>query len=345
MADQDGLPPPALIEALRRAPWRFDFYQAMRLIECHYADQPRLGKSVKLSDDPPIRFGQAATLEFPPSTLADWEGGKAGRPDRLKVHCFGLFGPNGPLPLHLTEYARDRLNHHGDPTFARFADVFHHRMLCLFYRAWAEAQPTVQHDRHGQGIEEDRFSRQLGSLFGLGLAGLRDRDAMPDRAKLLFAGHLSCQTRHADGLRAILQEFFGVSARILEFMGEWMDIAPHEQTRLGRHEQAGHLGWSTVLGARVFGCQHKIRLVLGPLHLSVYREMLPGQTGLVELTAVVRNYSGAELAWDVNLVLRHEEIPPLRLDGEGQLGWTTWLGKKPGGADGDDLTLNPFFRL
>jgi type VI secretion system protein ImpH len=168
---------------------------------------------------------------------------------------------------------------------------------------------------------------------------MRERDAMPDRAKLLFAGHLSCQTRHADGLRVIIAAFFGVPAHIEEFVGEWMDIAPHEQTRLGMHEQAGHLGLSTVLGARVFGCQHKIRIVLGPLDLAFFRAMLPGQYGLVELSAIVRNYVGDELAYDVNLVLRQNEIPPLKLDGGAQLGWTTWLSEK--NTDADDVILQP----
>jgi type VI secretion system protein ImpH len=297
------------------------------------------------------------------SWAKDWQKRDRKRkyfPDRLNVHFFGLFGPNGPLPLHLTEYALSRAGER-DHTLTRFADLFHHRLLCLFYRAWAESQPVVHYDRsrvafrppsHApdgssvpdppsalkDALHEDRFSRYLGSLFGLGLDSLRERDAMPDRAKLLFAGLLSCQTRHADGLKIIIAEFFGVPAQIQEFVGEWMDIAPHEQTRLGMHEQAGHLGLSTVLGERVFGCQHKIRIVLGPLDLAFYRAMLPGEYGLVELAAILRNYIGDEFAWDVNLVLRQTEIPPLKLDGGAQLGWTSWLGEKNG--DAEDVILN-----
>jgi type VI secretion system protein ImpH len=342
MADQDRTAAHALIDRLKSDPSRFDFFQAMRLVECYYADLPRLGTSEKLADDPPLRLGQAVGMDFPPSALASWREGaekKDGKqfPDRLDVRFFGLFGPNGPLPLHLTEYALSRAGER-DHTLTRFADLFHHRLLCLFYRAWAESQPVVHYDRHAQALQEDRFSRYLGSLFGLGLDSLRERDAMPDRAKLLFAGLLSCQTRHADGLKIIIAEFFGVPAQIQEFVGEWMDIAPHEQTRLGMHEQAGHLGLSTVLGERVFGCQHKIRVVLGPLDLAFYRAMLPGEYGLVELAAILRNYIGDELAWEVNLVLRQTEIPPLKLDGVAQLGWTSWLGEKNG--DANDVILN-----
>ena len=121
-----------------------------------------------------------------------------------------------------------------------------------------------------------------------------------------------------------------------------MEIVMREQTRLGMHEQAGRLGFSTVLGERVYGCQHKFRIELGPMDMAHYRGLLPGQFGLTELVAIVRNYIGDELVWDVNLILRKEDIPPLRLDGGTQLGWTTWMGDKKDGKDADDLTLNPY---
>ena len=341
MADQDRAATDDLIQLLKSEPWRFDFFQAMRLIECHHSEKPRLGKSIKASDDA-IRLAQAAELDFAPSALSAWETGKEGYPDRLLVRFLGLFGPNGPLPLHLTEYARERLRHHDDKTFLRFADIFHHRILSLFYRAWADGQPTVHHDRIEKEVEEDRFSAYIGSLFGIGAASLRDRDTMPDRAKLHFAGHLACQTRHADGLRAIIADYFGIVTRIHQFVGEWMEIAMREQTRLGMHEQAGRLGLSTVIGERVYGCQHKFCIELGPMDMHHYGGLLPGQFGLDELVAIVRNYIGDELVWNVTLILRKEDIPPLRLDGGAQLGWTTWMGGKKYEKDADDLTLNPY---
>jgi type VI secretion system protein ImpH len=336
MADQDRAAAHALIEALRQEPYRFDFFHALRLIESVYADKPRLGTSLKAADDP-VRLAQDADLEFAPSTLASLASGGDGRPVRLAVHFLGLFGPNGPLPLHLTEHVRARTRHHNDRTFARFADIFHHRMLSLFYRAWASAQPTVSHDRPAS----DRFAAYIGSLCGVGAPSLQHRDAMPDAAKLHYVGLLACQTRHADGLRAMIEDFFQIATEIQEFVGEWMDIAVSDQTRLGISLSTAALGRSTVVGERVWGCQHKFRIVLGPLGFGRYRALLPGGGDLIALIAVVRNYMGDELAWDLNLVLRHDEVPALRLDGAGQLGWTTWLGPRKGTAPANDLRLNP----
>ena len=142
---------------------------------------------------------------------------------------FGLFGPNGPLPLHLTEYARERQLHHGDQTLARFADLFHHRMLLLFYRAWAQAQPTVSLDRP----RDDRFADFVGALIGIGSPALHARDAVHDHAKLHFAGLLTRQVRSAEGLEALLSGWLRRAVRVEQFAGAWLPLQDTERSRLG----------------------------------------------------------------------------------------------------------------
>ena len=227
-----------------------------------------------------------------------------------------------------------------DPTFARFADIFHHRMLSLFYRAWANARPVVGHDRPA----DDNFPHYVGALFGLGMETQWQRDAMADPAKFHFAGLLACQTRHPDGLRAIIGTYLGLATDIQEFVGEWMDIPVRDQTRLGVSPAIASLGFSTVVGARVWGCQHKFRIVLGPMGFAQYRALLPGGETLSELVAIVRNYIGDELAWDVKLLLKADEVPLFGLAGNSLLGWTSWSGERHSTTAANDLCLNPFFR-
>jgi type VI secretion system protein ImpH len=247
-----------------------------------------------------------------------------------------LFGPQGPLPLHLTEYARDRSRNHGDHTFACFADIFHHRMLCLFYRAWADAQPTVSFDRP----ETDRFHVYIGAPFGLGMPSLWNRDAAPDLAKLHYAGRLVGQTRNPEGLQAILADFFNLPVTIENFVGHWLPLSEASRCRLGETPSTGLLGVTAVIGERVWDCQYKFRIVFGPMALEEFQRFLPGSDSLRRLVAWVRNYVGDELLWDVNLILKREEVPPLQL-GEGtQLGWTTWLTTQPLERDADDLKLD-----
>lgn len=320
-------------------PYHFDFFQAVRRIECLNRDKKRLGCSQRPSEDP-IRLAQEPFLTFAPSTLAAFYPATDKRPARLAVRFLGLFGPNGPLPMHLTEYAYDRLHNAKDPTFSRFLDIFHHRLLSLFYRAWASAQPTVSLDRP----ESDRFAVYVGSLFGIGMPALRERDAVPDLAKLHFAGQLVGQTRHPAGLSAILREFFRLPVAIREFIGHWLELPKEGRLRLGETPETGALGVATIIGSRVWSCQSKFRIVIGPIGLKDYLRMLPGGDSLRRLVAWVRNYAGDAWAWDVNLILKKEEVPALVLGQQGRLGWTTWVTSRDFTNDADDLRLNPMLQ-
>ncbi|MFO1349479.1 MAG: type VI secretion system baseplate subunit TssG [Gammaproteobacteria bacterium] len=325
----------SLFQALAQAPHEFDFFQALRKLESLFREKPRIGTSLRPADDA-IRIGQEPSLAFAPATLASFDLGEGGRPPRLKQFFLGVFGPNGPLPLHLTEFARDRERNAADKTLARFADMFHHRLLALFYRAWASAQPTVNFDRP----EEDRFAFYLGSTFGLGMPALRERDALPDLAKLYFAGLLSGQTRHSTGLSAMLAEYFGVPVRVEEFVGHWVELAEDSMTRLGSSPATGLLGINAVIGEKVWDCQHKFRITVGPVGYADYQRLLPGGDSLRKLVALVRNVIDDGLSWNLKLILKKEEVPPLVLGKAGQLGWTTWAKTKPLACDADDLELD-----
>lgn len=322
----------ALLRALEAEPYRHDFYATLRRIECLFADRPRIGCAARPADEP-LRLGQAVSMAFAPAAIAAFEPADGDRPPRLVQHFFGLLGPNGPLPLHLTGHARERLMQ-GDATMARFLDVFHHRLLELFYRAWAQAQPTVSLDR-----PDDRFADYVGSLIGIGDERLRRRDAAGDRVKLFHAGLLARQVRNADGLQALLASCFGLAVRIEPFVGHWMTLPASDRTRLGRRESA-RLGAGTVVGARVWDRQHKFRIHLGPLGLAQYEEFLPGGSALPRLLALVRQYLGRELDWDLRLWLVRAEVPPTRPGRFGRLGWTTWVGRPRTGHDAGDLLLD-----
>ncbi len=338
MADSDGTTAyhlDELIKALQEKPYEFGFYQALRLIECHYKDRPRLGKSKRPVDDP-IRLSQVPSLTFESSSLAEFDPGKDGKPHRLKVRMLGLLGPNGPLPLFLTEFVQERQRKFNDQTFAKFLDIFHHRMLSLFYRAWANNEPTISFDRP----ESDRFSDYVGSLIGLGIPALRKRDNIPDNAKFYYSGRLSCQVKCAGGLQAMLADYFSLSVEIQEFVGEWLELPQKHVCQLGVANST--LCESLILGSRIWGSQHKFRIKLGPLNAEAYERFLPIGDKFRGLVTLVRNYVGDELAWDVNLILKWEDIPELCLDGKCRLGWTTYLGKRSDRKDANDLILNAF---
>jgi type VI secretion system protein ImpH len=244
-------------ELAERAP-RWDLFQAMRRIENAFPDKPRLGDAMRPGEEP-IRFTQEASLIFAPSPIAGLDRA-AGRPPRLLQRVFGFMGPNGALPIHLTEYARERQHYNSDPTFVRFLDTLLHRFGLFFYRAWARAQPVVGLDRPADAP----IVRHIGSLIGVVERSARDRDALGDFPKLFFAGRLARSVRDADGLEAWLGLQFGVPVHVAQFQGHWMPLGRDERSRLKRDGQPA-LGRGAVLGRTVWDVQHKFRIVIGPL--------------------------------------------------------------------------------
>lgn len=322
---------------LREEPWLFDFFHTLRRIEAIYPDRPGFGRSSRPQDDP-IRLGQEPDLTFAPATIAAFEPGTNGRPDRLETFFFGVFGPHGPMPIHLTEHALQRKRNEDDPTFARFLDLFHHRMLSFLYRAWADAQPTAQFDRP----DNDRFSNYVGALLGIGSAHLRDREILDDKAKLHYVGVLATQTRNAEGLRRMLHDFLLVPTSIEQFVGAWMRLPDADRLRLGLDHRTGMLGRNAVAGQDVWGCQQKFRIVLGPMGIEGLRRLLPGGDSIRRLVVLVRSYAGDEKDWDLQLLILGNEVPVVELGKNGRLGWTSWLAPDgPRAASVGDVILEP----
>lgn len=331
----------ALREALAREPWAHDFFHTMRRLEALHPDRPRMGEALRPSAEP-VRLAQDVELDFAPAAVSSWSAEGGGAP-RLGVRFFGLFGPMGPMPTHLTEFVRERQRHHGDPTLARFADLFHHRALLLFYRAWAQAQPVVQRDRP----DDDDHARWLGAFVGLDAPGRGHAGHLPEDALRHHVAHLLRGPRNAEGLAKLVASLFRVPVRIESHIGHWMPLRQEDRTRLLPSAEAGdrnRLGRDVVAGSRVWDRQYRFRIRLGPLGLREYERFLPGSPALLALRDAVRQFAGLSRVWEVQPVLRGAEVPRLALGGAAgaaRLGLTTWLGRRGPHPDRADLRLQP----
>ena len=305
---------------LEEDPYAHSFYQVLRYIDARSTLLKPIGRN-NLPKHEPVRMRQEPSMSFAPSNLTKVER-QPGRPSTISILGFGLFGPNGPLPLHITEYAHERMHHHKDRTLSAFADIFHHRLITLFYRAWANSQTTISLDR-----KDSAFTRHVASLISLGVDSLLERDEIYDHLKFYFAGHLARQSRNPEGLVLILKNFFGVDVELKEFIPQWIEIHPEHQIQLGQSALA--LGKDTILGSRVKAAQHKFRLAFGPLKLDEYRQFFPKGQKSKELVSWVRQYIGIELAWDVQLLLDKNEVQSIRLGQTGSLGFESFLGNRP----------------
>ena len=315
---------------------QYELFAALRLLDRASPGLPRLGRSARPVDDP-VRLRHVPTLSFATSDIVRVDVDSAQGVPAIHGQVLGLFGPNAPLPLHLTEYAMQRQLNHRDPSLVAFADIFHHRILGLFFRAWADALPTVQADRP----DDDRFQLYLGALTGLATPGLQARDSFPDRSKRHFIGRLAALARNSEGLQAVLQKLFNVPVRIREFVPEWMPLPMAARLQLGVRP-TNQLGREAVLGATVRGCQHRFRVHIGPLGLDAFRAWLPGGEQLEQLTAVIRGYAGDSQAWDVQLRLKADHVPRMQLGRNGRIGLDSWLGQRAWSVnDADDVVVRP----
>lgn len=323
--------------AVMAAPWRYDLFQLLRRVDAQGGGRYPLGRAPLPRFDA-LRVAQQPSMAFAPSTLATVKELDGSDLHEVSIFSFGLFGPNGPLPVHMTEYVRERIYHHQDDSLSAFADLFHHRLSLLFYRAWADAQPTVSLDRP----DNRRFEDYLACLTGMGLPGQRHRGSLSEHARFGLAGHLTRSGRDAEGLEKMLRHYFQVPVRVRGNIPHWMPIAQRDQTRLGGHgRRAPRLGESTFVGIAVRDVQHKFRLEIGPLSLQDYQRFLPGEREVTELRDWVRQYLGTDYAWDVRLILKGAEATGATLGGNNRLGYSAWLGERPEKPDRHDLVFMP----
>jgi type VI secretion system protein ImpH len=335
MASAGGPAAHTVEQRLQESPGSFDFFQAVRRLECEHGKRSRIGRSEHPREDP-VRLCQATSLAFAPSAIERFEPANDNHPPRLFVNFMGLLGSHGPLPMVMTEYVYDRIHNADDATFARFLDVFNHRMLSMFYRAWATTSQVVSRD-DPDSFTYDKF---VGSAFGVGMPEFRHGDTWSDEAKLHYAGHLSCQTKHPQGLSSLVSGYFGVAAEVIEFIGRWLELPADCFCRVGGNSPSAVLGRTAVLGRHMWECQQKFRIRLGPMGIADYERLLAHTPSFRRLIDCVKDYLGEELVWDVQVVLAKEQVPATRLGGYGRLGWTTWLKTKEFERDAGDLVVH-----
>src|SRR3984885_7288660 len=200
------------LQNLEAEPWRFDYFALLRHLERTFKDQPRIGDSAAAREEF-VRLGQDPFMEFPASnvTRVDHDEEKT---LKVFVRFLGLLGPQGALPFATTEEAYHYVLAQDD-AFPRFLDLFNHRFIQLFFRAWADSRPIVHHDRP----DADRFVAYIGSAIGVGSKPYQNLDSVPDAAKLGFAGLLGAQAKSASRLAGAVCGLFKVEAEVEEFIG------------------------------------------------------------------------------------------------------------------------------
>jgi len=252
----------------------------------------------------------------------------------MTVAFMGLTGPLGVLPHQYTELLMDRARYHNTAPWS-FFDIFNHRLISLFYRVWEKYHFPIAYERTG----EDNFTGYLFDLIGMGTNGLRGRFSFDDQALLFYGGLIAQRPHSATAIGAIASDYFGVPASTIQFPGEWLQLGDNA-TSLGTANS--QLGITTIAGTRVWSDQSKFRIRIGPMTLKDFLRFVPVGNAYKPLTEIVRLLSGLEVGFDVQSVLKCEEVPFSVLGADEnapRLGWTSWLKTSEFQSDDDQVIL------
>jgi type VI secretion system protein ImpH len=347
--------------------YTFDFFQAMRVLERSQPDRKPVGRDASPEDEI-ARFRPQLSLAFPPSQIVEFEPPSEERASpRLTIAFFGLYGVTGVLPVHYTQMMMDLVRDVRGPerrSLRDWLDLFNHRAISLFYRAWEKYRFYVPYERgEARGANPDTFTLSVRSLMGLGSQGHNDRlevrsaergarseetgradfrsefrvpssplASVDDLGLLYYAGLFAQRPRNATNLRLLLADYFDVAVEVQQFRGQWLPIPEADQTQLGT---LGTLGVNAVAGSQVWDCASRFRVRLGALTYSRFEDMLPDRAPIAErktfflVAQLARLFVGPELDFDVQLVLAAVEVPEAELadtSGAGpRLGWNVWL--------------------
>jgi type VI secretion system protein ImpH len=302
---------------------KFDFYQAVKLLEGLKFGRPGVGETHNPEDEA-VRFKSRVGLDFPASDMHRLEVTEGNDPDRLWVNFLGLAGHFGPLPDAFTEWVM-RESSYKNFAMGDFLDIFNHRLISLMvrnrrkHRLGLEAKPP-------QDLE---FARWLLALLGLGFEAGRDRQAVSDRVFLDFTGLLLRQSRSLPGLEILLRDYFRVPVRGTQFIGHWERLEPDVCTKLGRFGNNRRLGRGAMLGKKVWDQQSIFGLQIGPVDPDTFHRFLPGGGLFEELQSLTQFYAGPSLTCRVSLSLNTTHLPGAALSSApskgAKLGWTSWL--------------------
>ena len=333
-----GLKDSALEEVLHEDACSFEFFQAVTLLQRLHSERQPVGRFSKPEEEA-VHFRTNNTLAFPASQIQEIDYPEDAPPQML-VNFMGLTGPMGVLPYCYTELILERARAK-DRALPAFLDIFNHRMISFFYRAWEKHRFPVTYYLG----DEDLFTHHLLDLIGLGTPGLQNRQAVPDDAFLHFAGLFGMQSRSAAALEAIISDYFQVPVEVEQFSGAWYRLDTATQTCMEEDDNdSQQLGGGAVVGDEIWDQRSRVRVKLGPLTLAQYRDFLPEGTAFEPLRALTRFFCNDEFDFEVQLMLARDEAPRCEVGFEGdaapRLGWVTWLKSAPLDRDPGDTILN-----
>jgi type VI secretion system protein ImpH len=343
-------PETSLIKRLAAEPWRFRFFEAVRLLERQSVREVQKrrangGSRVGEEADPRqriVRFRAATRLSFPACEIDSVEG-EPREPAAMTVTFLGLSGPASVLPQHYGVTVWRQLRNR-NTALRDFFDLFNDRLIAFFYRAWGKYRVPISVERNAEN-GQDGVTETLRSLIGFGTDHLLGRTEIPEHSLLHYSGALSHFPRNPASLAALLSDFFQLPIRVEPFDGRWLPLPTEERTRIAagdRVDSFARLSADAVIGETYWDVESSFTIEIGPVDYAAFSSFMPNGANLRRLADLTRLYVNPDLGFRVELCLMRREVPRIELDQRPSvhplLGWNTWLRHEPLSRDARDAS-------
>lgn len=339
----------ALLERLLTRGWEFDFFPAVWLLERYASDRLPVGHRGPVVKEA-FRFRPEVSVGFPSTDVRQIT--QCGEPvDRegfyqVDVTFMGLYGVSSPLPLHYSidilrtveprgetvdepveGAAANRLPpplQESNPTPTRdFLDVFHHRLISLFYRSWLKYRYDKQFGATGRDVLTGYLMWLVGCPSGFGES---DLGLSPVRM-IRYAGVLTQHPKSSATLEGVLSDYWGgLPIRVEQCVGRWVPLSAADMNVVGLANST--LGVDLTVGEQVYDLNGTFNVVLGPVDWETYQAFLPDGLAFAETRSLVRLHCCDPLGFTVEVRLLEDQVPQMALSSEpqaGRLGYTSWV--------------------
>jgi type VI secretion system protein ImpH len=299
---------------------KYEFFQLIRLLE----------KYINHGAVTEIFFSVNYNLCFSPTSVEALEivdDSPNHVSSNVLINFMGLVGTHGALPPPHTECIAELIRNK-DHRMLNFFNIFQNRSIFLFYQAWKKYNYNINFEQAYWNNTSTPRTQLLPSIIGINQLKANTPDFFPDNVALFYAAHFSRQQHSANALEQILGDYLQIPVKLQQLIDERFNLKSDDLTYLSKSSTANNaLGISTNLGQQIWLSQQKFRIQLGPLSAEQFHYFLPrSSNGLRKLCAIVRKYADNHLSFDVQPIIKSDEISPLKL-GQAkpfQLGWNSW---------------------
>lgn len=293
-----------MIEGIFENAQQIDFYKAVFLVENQLKTADSSFRHIGYDSQPKlelIKFSVTQGLGFPGNAISKIESnGYSDNFHQVTMHIsfMGMTGCSGALPQYYTELVLQRMKHK-DMTMRDFYDMFNHRLISLYYRAWKKYKHSLNYVTTNGSYSP--YQKILSLLAG-----------GESLHQLRCAGIFHRKVRNASDLEMLLRYYLECDVKIQQMVGQWQTLNPQEQTRLAGggllEGQHAALGVDAMLGQKVWDLSSQVNVVITCTRSEQAKQLLPG--GLLHKVAknILTDYLGHAVGYRLLIKAKYKDI-------------------------------------